>query len=363
MIPWRKPSKLDTKSASRVLVIQLGETAEFVRALAAAKRIREHHRGARITLLARESMRALAEKCPYFDTVESDALPGATVAGAAAAMAGAVVATAATGQTGNMEPPALVKLIARIRAAKYDMIYDLEGSSRTANYFRALRPWPPAWSGPVAGASFAYLDPERQLLHPMDRMGAQLAVAGVGDGALAPSDLSWLRAALRDPPRLKPDFFGIRGRYVVLLPRGSDTAPARRWPEAKYIQLAQRIAASGVIPVVLGGPEERAVGAAVAKAEIQAKNLVSRADMFQCVGLFERAAFVVGDDVDLLHVAAAAGAPCLALLSSTSEPDRAAPRGRGGVVVLTAAVVGDLPVEQVERQLRNCGVYTQAATA
>ncbi len=363
MIPWRKPSKSDTKSASRVLVIQLGETAEFVRALAAAKRIREHHMGARITLLARESMRALAEKCPYFDTVESDAPPGATVAGTAAAMAGAVVATAATGQTGNMEPPALVKLIARIRAAKYDMVYDLEGSSAqptiSARCGRGLRHGPARSPARLSRTSI----PNASSCIRWIAMGAQLAVAGVGDGALTPSDLSWLRAALRDPPRLKPDFFGIRGRYVVLLPRGSDAAPARRWPEAKYIQLAQRIAANGVMPVVLGGPEERAVGAAVAKAEIQAKNLVSRADMFQCVGLFERAAFVVGDDVDLLHVAAAAGAPCLALLSSTSEPDRAAPRGRGGVVVLTAAVVGDLPVEQVERQLRNCGVYTQAATA
>lgn len=337
MIPWRKPSKTETKSAGRVLVIQLGETGEFVRALAAAKRIREHHIGARITLLTHEAMRELAQKSPYFDMIEADGKP--------------------------KEPQAITQLIARIRAAKYDLIYDLEGSLRTSNYFHALKPWPPRWSGPVAGASFAFLDPERAHMHPLDRLGAQLALAGIGEGVLAPPDLSWLRPALRDPPRLRPDFFGIRGRYVVLLPRGSDAAPARRWSEASYVQLAQRIAANGVTPVVLGGPEERALGAAVAKAEAQAKNLVARADLFQCVGLFERAAFVLGDDVDLLHVAAAAGAPCLALLSSTADPDRAAPRGRGGVVALTAAVVGDLPVEQVERQLRNCGVYTQAATA
>ena len=337
MIPWRKPSKTETKSANKVLVIQLGEIGDFVRALAAAERIREHHMGARITLLTYEAMRELAEKSPYFDTVEADGLP--------------------------REPQAITQLISRIRAAKYDVIYDLEGSNRTNNYFHALKPWPPRWSGPVAGASFAYLDRDREHLHPLDRLGAQLAVAGVGDGVLAPPDLTWLRAALRDPPRLKPDFFGIRGRYVVLLPRGSDAAPARRWPEAKYIQLAQRIAGAGVTPVVLGGPEERTLGAALAKAEPQAKNLVARADLFQCVGLFERAAFVLGDDVDLLHVAAAAGAPCLALLSSTAHPDRAAPRGQAGVVALTAAVVGDLPVEQVERQLRNCGVYAHAATA
>ena len=40
--------------------------------------------------------------------------------------------------------------------------------------------------------------------------------------------------------------------------------------------------------------------------------------------------------------------------------------GRGmvsGVIALTAATVADLPVEQVDGQLRNCGVYRQAATA
>jgi ADP-heptose:LPS heptosyltransferase len=115
--------------------------------------------------------------------------------------------------------------------------------------------------------------------------------------------------------------------------------------------------------VVLGGPEERPIGAAIAKAEPSAKNLVTRPDLFQCIGLAERASFAVGDDVDLMHVAAASGASCLVFLSSLNHPERASPRGRGGVVALTAAVIADLPVEQVDAQLRNCGVYRLAATA
>jgi hypothetical protein len=90
---------------------------------------------------------------------------------------------------------------------------------------------------------------------------------------------------------------------------------------------------------------------------------VTRPDLFQSIGLAERAAFAVGENVELMHVAAAAGASCLVFLSSLEQPDRAAPRGRGGVVALTATVIADLPVEQVDAQLRNCGVYTQAATA
>ena len=115
---WRKGSSADAaKGANKVLVIQLGDLAAFVHALGAAKRIREEHVGARITLLTTEAMRPLAEKAPYFDTVEADGKP--------------------------KEPQAITQLIARIRAAKYDMIYDLEGSNRTNNYFHGMRPWPP----------------------------------------------------------------------------------------------------------------------------------------------------------------------------------------------------------------------------
>jgi ADP-heptose:LPS heptosyltransferase len=227
-----------------------------------------------------------------------------------------------------------------------------------------MRPWPPKWSGPVAGASYAYLDGDRAQLNPFDRLEAQLRVAGIAvEGAQLMSDLSWLRPVLRDPPRLQPDYFGLRGAYVLLLPRGADAMPNRRWPEEKYIDLACRIARQGVTPVVLGGVEERAIGAAIAKAEPRAKNLVTRPDFFQCIGLAERASFAVGDDVELMHAAAAAGASCLVFLSSLSHPERTCPRGRGGVVALTAAVIADLPVEQVEMQLRNCGVFRLAATA
>lgn len=335
---WRKPAPNRVGGpAKHVLVIQLGGLAAFVQALAAAKRIREHHVGARITLLTTEATRELAEKAPYFDTVEADGKP--------------------------KEPQAITKLIARIRAAKYDIIYDLEGSNRTSNYFQGLRPWPPKWSGPVAGASHVYLDPDRAHRHPLDYYAGQLAAAGIPDeGPLMP-DLSWVRSVLRDPPRLQPDFFGLRGQYVLLLPRGSNAEPNRRWQEEKYVDLACRLVRYGVTPVVLGGPDERPVGAAVAKADVRAKNLVTRPDLFQCIGLAERASFAVGDDVDLMHVAAAAGAPCLVMLSSLSDAVLGIPRGSSGVVEFTAAVVADLPVEQVDRQLRNCGVYRHAATA
>lgn len=65
---WRKPAaeaEGDT-SAKRVLVIQLGGISTLIQALAAAKRIREEHVGARITLLTTEVTKELAEEGAVF---------------------------------------------------------------------------------------------------------------------------------------------------------------------------------------------------------------------------------------------------------------------------------------------------------
>lgn len=357
MISWRKSANSNgepaPRNAKRVLVIALGGVAEFTQALAAAKAIRHYHIGARITLLAGESMKALAEKCPYFDVVETESALGAGP--------GVPVIEGVPGTV--TEPPKLVQVIARIRAAKYDMVYDLENSKRTAAIYSGLRPWPPRWSGAANGASHPLVANDRKTMHPLDAYSAQLNIAGVSNEELLP-DLSWVRTALRNPPRQQPDYFGIRGRYVLMLPRADETVKDRRWPEAKYADIARRMASQDVTPVVLGGPAERTIGAAIAKAEPRAKNLVTRPDLFQCAGLAERAAFAFGDDVELMYVAAAAGAQCLVFLSSSASPERAAPRGPGGVVAFTAATVADIPVEQVERQLRNCGVLqARRATA
>lgn len=337
---WRKSAaaqKPAPQAAKSVLVIKLGGLADFVQALAAAKLIRDFHVGARITLLTTEEMRVFAKECPYFDVVEADGKP--------------------------KEPQQTAQLIARIRGAKYDMVYDLESSRLTSTYYQGLRPWPPNWSGAVNNCSHPYPDAARTL-HPLDRLAVQLEAAGVTHGEPVLPDVTWVRVALRDPPRISPDYFGIRGRYVLLLPKGPapgtpPNAPpsAKCWPEQKYVELAQRVAANGVTPVVIGTADERDIGAAIARAEPKAKNLITRADLFQVSALAERAAFALGEDVDLMHVAAAAGVSCLIFQPSASDTERAAPRGRGGVVAITASNIADIPVDQVERQLRNCGVY------
>ncbi|MFZ4121052.1 MAG: glycosyltransferase family 9 protein [Caulobacterales bacterium] len=323
--------------AKSVLVIKLGALGDFIQALAPARLIRQRHLGARITLLTTEVFKDFAEKCPYFDVVEADGRP--------------------------REAAATAQLLARIRAAKYDMVYDLQTSGRTTNYFRALQPKPPPWSGVAPGCAFPHTNPDRETMHSLDRLADQLVQAGFSarevyrSGEAPLPDLSWVRPALRDPPRLQPGYFGLRGPYVLIIPGASPHRPEKRWPAKHYADLAIAIAERGVTPVVIGHLAEREVGQAVAEAEPRAKNLVTRTDFFQVAALAERAAFAVGNDTGPMHIAAASGTKCLVLFSSNSDPARVAPRSPQGVATISASHLADLPVIEVERAMRNLGAF------
>src|SRR5262249_36510914 len=100
-----------------------------------------------------------------------------------------------------------------------------------------------------------------------------------------------------------------------------------------------------------------------AAAEPRAKNLVTRPDLFQMAALAERASFAVGADAGPMHVAAASGAPCLILYPRNASPEHDAPRGRRGAAVILAENLSALPVDEVDRALRNLGAYQPSVRA
>lgn len=325
----------------RVLIIKLGALGDFVQALGVIKVIRDYHFGARITLLTTEPFESLAKACPYFDLVESDGRPS--------------------------EPAKAAQLVARMRSARFDIVYDLQTNDRSGFYFQAMRPWPPAWSGVAQGCSFPHANPVREDMHTLDRLADQLRYAGFPEALIQPAplpDISWIRRALRDPPRLQPEYFNIKPPYVLLVPGASAHRPEKRWPAEQFALLASRIASRGLTPVVIGAADERDAGALIAARERRARVIVSRTDLFQLAALAERAAGAVGNDTGPMHLAAAAGAPCVVLFNETaSSPDRVAPRSLGSVLSIVAPDLAMLDPAQVEQALANVGAFQRGRLA
>jgi ADP-heptose:LPS heptosyltransferase len=306
------------------LVIKLGALGDIVQAMGSAAAIREFHRGAWIVLLTTRPYAELMRQAPYFDEVWVDERPG------------------------WRDPIGMFRLARRLRAGRFDRVYDLSTRRRSALYFYLMRRSPvisgggPEWSGIVRGASHRQPDtPERRRMHTLDREADQLRWAGI-PGPVPRPDMSWAPA---DIPR-----FGLPVDYVLLIPGGAPHRPEKRWPLDHFIALARRIVSSGLTPVVIGGPGERALGQAIVAAVPEARDLTGRTEFGDIVALGRGARWAIGNDTGPMHLAVVGGAPATVLYSAASDPALTAPRGRD-VIILRRDDLAGLSADEVAATL------------
>jgi ADP-heptose:LPS heptosyltransferase len=303
---------------TRILVIRLGALGDFVLSLGPMAAIRRHHPKARITLLTTPPFVRLGRASPYCDDVWIDE------------------------RAPWWKPWRGMALARRLRRGRFQRVYDLQTSGRTARYWRAMRR--PEWSGHVTGATHAHRDADRDTLHTVERQKAQLRLAGIENVPAA--DLSWIEADVRR--------FAVKEPYVLLVPGGSAHRPKKRWPAEKFTALARTFVRLGIAPVLIGGDAEAEVMAEIERHVPEGVNLCGKTSFEEIAVLARGALGAVGNDTGPMHLIAAAGAPSLVLFSSESDPDLCAPRpgAQGGkVAVLRKPDLIALSVSEVQSAL------------
>lgn len=273
----------------RILVIKLAALGDFVQAFGPFAAIRAHHPRAEITLLTTPPYAELAGRSPWFDRIWTDGRPG----------------------WGDL--PGLWRLARRLRGAGFDRVYDLQTSSRSSRY-RLLVGRGVEWSGIAPGASHPHANPLRDFMHTIERQREQLEMAGIRD--FPPPDLSWLDADVSG--------FGLPERFALLIPGASPGRPGKRWPAERYGTLA---AGLDLPAVVVGGPPEAPLAAAIAARAPGTIDLTGRTSYAALGAVARRAAYAIGNDTGPTHLVAAAGCPTLVLFGAESDPALCAPRG------------------------------------
>jgi heptosyltransferase-2 len=110
-----------------------------------------------------------------------------------------------------------------------------------------------------------------------------------------------------------------REPLIALMP-GAEYGAAKRWPAARFGELARWLAGAGTNVIVLGSTKERPLGDEIAAAAGQprVRNLCGRTSLADVIDLAAAADAAVSNDSGLLHVAAASGTPVVAIYGSSS---------------------------------------------
>ncbi len=113
---------------------------------------------------------------------------------------------------------------------------------------------------------------------------------------------------------------GLGGEPVVALMPGAEYGPAKRWPAPSFAVLARALAQAGRSVLLLGSAKERELGEEirVPAASARVRNLCGETTLGDVVDLLAAADAAVSNDSGLLHVAAAAGTPVVAIYGSSS---------------------------------------------
>ena len=301
----------------RILVIKLSALGDFVLSLGPMQAIRAAHPRAEMTLLTTKGLAALAEATGLFQEIWLDERP----------------------KLWRLDR--VLALRRRLRAGRFDRVYDLQTSNRSNAYFRLFWPGPwPEWSGIAPGCSHPDTNPERTRIHPVEAQRGQLAATGIADVPL--SDLSCWQGDIAH--------LNLPTNYAVLLPGGAPHRPDKRWPAERFGEIAVRLAGQGIAPVIVGGPPEQEAARIIGAASPQALSIVGQTSLLDLAAVMRGARLVVGNDTGPMHIASLSGAPCIVLFGPDSRPSLSRPRAhpdRPQPVVIEAPDLAGLPVATV----------------
>jgi ADP-heptose:LPS heptosyltransferase len=139
-----------------------------------------------------------------------------------------------------------------------------------------------------------------------------------GEAPCAPGPL-----ALR--PEHERDLAGLPARFVALHPGTSAATPYKRWPEARWAELACALRDQTSLPsVVTWGGDEMASARRVVELSGGAAQLAAATPRIgSLLALYARSHLFVGSDSGPLHLAALAGAPVVAIYGPTDPIENA----------------------------------------
>jgi ADP-heptose:LPS heptosyltransferase len=286
-----------------ILVIDFGQLGDVVLSLPALRAIRERFPQARITVAVGKPGTAIVELSGYAD------------------------ATLVVDRVGLRDGPKplsimrIMQLVKEVRRLQFDFVIDLHSLYET-NLLGFLSGAPKRLYARRPNRSLDFLanfDPRppvedtRPTKHAIDRYLDVLVPLGIKDAPRVPR----LRTRAGDDAAveqmLKKEKAQAGAPLVGLFPGAGH--PARRWPLARFVELADYLVRNdGVRIVLFAGPEERGFVKEMRAAFPRSTIIFDRLTTGQLAAALARLAVFVTNDTGPMHIATAVGASVVALL-------------------------------------------------
>lgn len=265
------------------------------------------------------------------------------------------------------------RLAGRLRAAKYDLVIDLQGQLRSglltlatgapvrigfgkpiAQRWEGLSRKLPdearkhAWQGAREGSWLAYshLIPLPSLeVHAVDRYLNVGPMLGLDDGA---ADFSFpIPREATDRIDALLHYYDIAGAKIVALAPGT-IWETKQWQREDFAAVARHFLQKGFAVTLIGAPRERALCEAVAALAPGAINLAGETTLPELAALIRRSAISVTNNSGPMHLAVALGSPVVSVFGPTN-PVWAGPYHRADAVLQASIPCAPCYLRQLSR--------------
>lgn len=318
------------KRTHRVLVFRIGQLGDTLVSVPALWVIRERFRSSQITLLADahqgkgyvKAADVLRNSGIIDDFIEYNAL---AVGGGGHPFLGAI------------------SLLRDLRAAHYDVLVYLVPSCpgrrrtcRDALFFRlaGVKQFH-GFREAAAERDIMFLQDDGRTLQEADRLLTRLAKCGFQvpnltqgrvDVSITESEQAASRGWIAEQPL-------DGGRPWIAVGPGSKM-PVKIWPHERYVAIVRRLIDDfDVWPVVFGGKEDIKVARGFVQAWGRGHVAAGALGIRETIAAMSRCVLFVGNDTGTMHMAVAAGVPCVAIFSARDADGKWAPYGPGHVVL------------------------------
>ena len=275
----------------KLLVIKLSALGDFVSSFRSFDAIRQHFPDAEITLLTTRTFQRLAVASKWFNRVWVDERPA----------------------IGQMHQ--LFSLRARMIAADFDLVIDLQNTERSSLYYHMLFPRQPLWSGVAQGCAHRYTRRDQRRNHAIDREAVQLGQLGLSP--LERPNLEWLNKAFGSKNhRITPQTLLLAPGYAPALKKST-------WPVHTYAEAVNRLVKCGWQVVLTGTKEDIPHNRRIRKLCTEVRDLTDQVNLLELAVLGQQAGYAFGNDNGIMRLLANCG--CRSVMIQRTQQNSSIP--------------------------------------